>query len=220
MIKLYKRAAHPFYFVSRAVLTEVTGIKARNLMEFLDRIKNISGPCIYQHTHMFLEHSHRTTTEHTSDFAYWVYHILGEKSLGEDLASIDLLELKSIDALREGLICVIEKNLFERTEALKTAPEGLEFEFMKSHIFILPTPFVANNLAQFVRILDKISMSSIYFHLFDARLRLERGVNDFSYWIETSLLLPEVARKISLLDPYTCPPEGLRKIIIEVIKQG
>ena len=69
------------------------------------------------------------------------------------------------------------------------------------------------------KILKRITINSLYFHVFESRLRLERSVNDFSYWIEDSLDMPELAEKISNLDPYTYTLEGLRAKIIDIIKK-
>jgi len=216
----HKKAEQPFYFCTRLNLRELTGFRARNLRELVDIIKIIPGSSIFQHTHIFLQKKKRIMPEHTNDFAYWVASTLGEHQVGEELASIDLLEFSSIRALREKIINVIENNLFERKEPLRMAPKGMDFEFIKSHSFILPTPYVAKNLSQFIKVLKKITVRSIYFHVFEARLRLEKGVNDFSKWIDTSLAYPKIAGRISSLDPYTHTLEGLRKSIVDIIKRG
>jgi hypothetical protein len=84
--------------------------------------------------------------------------------------------------------------------------------------FILPTPYIAWNLKEFVDILKDITIDSIYFHIFEAPLRLQRGMNDFSFWIKTSLDNEYLAKKILELDPYTNTMEGLRRKIIKLIK--
>jgi hypothetical protein len=62
-------------------------------------------------------------------------------------------------------------------------------------------------------------MDSIYFHIFEARLRLERQSNDFSGWIETAIGDKLLAEKISRLDPYTHTLEDLRRTIIGLIER-
>lgn len=220
MVNYYKRAIQPFQFCTRLNLRELTGLKARSLIELLEIIKRVPGSSVYQHTHMFLEQRRNLMPEHTNDFAYWASNVLGEHKLGEELASIDLLEFNSIRSLREKIISIIEGNLFDRREQLRTAPPGMEFEFVKSHSFILPTPYTVRTLSRFATILEKITVHSIYFHMFEARLRLEKGINDFSNWINTSLGYPELAGKISNLDPYSHTLEGLRQAIIDIIKKG
>lgn len=220
MFNKHKKAVQPFYFCTRLNLRELTGLKARNLKELVEIIKRVPGSSIFHHTHFFLQQHLRLSPEHPNDFAHWVTEALGEYKLGEQLMSIDLLEYKSIREIREKIITLIEKNLFERAESLRQAPRGHEFEFVKSHSFILPTPYIAYNLAQFIRILKKVTIHSLYFHIFEARLRLEKGSNDFSYWIDTSLGNPELAEKIASVDPYTYTLEGLRDTIIKILKRA
>jgi len=66
--------------------------------------------------------------------------------------------------------------------------------------------------------LGNITIDSIYFHVFEARLRLEKGTNDFSSWIENSIGNKALADKISKLDPYTHTLEELRRVIIKIIE--
>jgi len=215
-----KIAKKPFYFCTRLNLRELTGLRARNLKELVETIKIVPGSSIFHHTHMFLQQNLRMSPEHPNDFAYWVTGALGEYKLGEQLSSIDLLEFGSIREIRERIISIIEKNLFERQESLRQAPLGREFEFVKSHSFILPTPYTAYNLWQFIRILKKVTIQSIYFHMFEAKLRLERGTNDFSNWIENSLNKPALAKKIASIDPYTYTLESLREKIIDIVESN
>ncbi|MFA5089168.1 MAG: DUF5752 family protein, partial [Candidatus Omnitrophota bacterium] len=55
-------------------------------------------------------------------------------------------------------------------------------------------------------------------HVFEARLRLERGNNDFSNWIDYSLGDKELADQFTRLDPYTQTLEGLRKSLIQIVE--
>jgi len=220
MLNKYKKAVQPFHFCTRLNLRELTGLRARNLRELVEIIKTVSGSCIFHHTHVFLQQNLRLSPERPNDFAFWVTERLGEYKLGEELASIDILEYSSIRELRETIISIIQKNLFEKKESLRIASKGKEFEFIKSHSFILPTPYSARNLSQFIKILRKVSINSIYFHVFEARLRLEKGINDFSYWLGDSLNNEKLADRISALDPYTHTLERLRESIIEILEKG
>jgi hypothetical protein len=102
---------------------------------------------------------------------------------------------------------------------LKFAGEGEEFHFIKSISFVLPTNYIAYDLKEFVDIVKNITIDSIYFHIFESRLRLEKKTNDFSNWIETSIGDKNLSNKISKLDPYTHTLEDLRKTIIKIVEQ-
>jgi hypothetical protein len=69
-------------------------------------------------------------------------------------------------------------------------------------------------------VLKKITVDSIYYHMFEARLRLERGQNDFSLWLDTSLGEKRIAEEISRLDPYTRTLDNLRTTIIGIVEHG
>jgi hypothetical protein len=63
-----------------------------------------------------------------------------------------------------------------------------------------------------------VTVDSIYFHIFEARLRLQKGTNDFSIWMADSLGEKELAEKIANIDPYIYTIENLRSKIIEYIE--
>ncbi|MBU1152458.1 hypothetical protein KKB84_00555 [bacterium] len=209
----------PFRFYTRLSLSELTGLRASTLGQLLKLIRKVPGSCIYHHTHRFLQQHQYLSPEPPNDFAYWVAEVLGEDELGERLASIDTVQYATIRSLRDKIAATIEDYLKDKPLVrLRFAREDEEFHFVKSVSFVLPTNYVANNLREFVDILKKITIDSIYFHIFESRLRLEKGNNDFSNWIENSVGDKELADKISRLDPYTHSLEGLRNTVVNMIE--
>jgi hypothetical protein len=182
-------------------------------------IRDVPGSVIYYHTHVFLQQHQFISPEPPNAFAYWAANALGEEELGERLGSIDILQFHTIRQLREKLIEVIEAHLFTAKE-IRNAPEGKEFDFTKSKSFIVPTDYVVYSLKEMTEALRKVTIRSIDFHVFNARLRLERGVNDFSNWIDTSLGYPKLAHQLEVFDPYTYTLEGLRNQIIDIITKS
>jgi hypothetical protein len=214
------KAKEPFRFYTRLHLSELTGLRATNLNQLVKLIKVVPGSSIYHHTHRFLQQHQFFSPEPPNDFAYWVTEVLGEKELGERLASIDIMQFSRIHDLRDRLAAVIEEYLqTERFARLKFAREGEEFHFTKSVSFVVPTDYLVDNLADFVEILKKITFDSIYFHIFEARLRLEKKTNDFSNWIEHSLGDKELADGVAALDPYTRTLDDLRAAMINIIER-
>jgi hypothetical protein len=213
-----KKAPEPFRFHSRTHLTELTGLKAKNLRELADILKKVPDTVIYHHTHHFLEQHHYLTPEPSNDFAVWVSDALGDEALGEGLTSVDTFAFPNLEALRERLVGIIEEHLSKGCNFREVMP-GREFHFAKSVSVILPTPYVAHDLREFVEALRKISLGSLYFHIFESRLRLGRGLNDFSIWIKDSLGETELGEEIARLDPYTYTLEGLRSTLIQLIEK-
>jgi len=214
------QAKESFRFYTRLNLSELIGLKASNLQEFLSIIKDVPDSCIYHHTHRFLLQHQYLSPEPPNDFAYWVTNSIGEKELGEDLSSIDTVQFNSINELRQAIISMVESYLKSDPAAkARSTDNNNAFCFMKSISFILPTGHSAGDLEEFVHILKNISIDSIYFHIFEARLRIGKKTNDFSYWIENSLENKKLADSISRLDPYTYTLDDLRRTIIEKVSK-
>ncbi len=214
------KAKEPFVFYTRLHLSELTGLRASTLGQLLELIKEVNGSCIYHHTHRFLQQHQYLSPEPPNDFAYWVTEVLGEDELGERLASIDVVQFTTIRSLREKIAATIAEYLDKSPLAkVRFSREGEEFHFIKSISFVLPTNYVAYDLKDFIDVLSRITIDSIYYHIFEARLRLENNTNDFSNWIMNSVDDERMAREISQLDPYTFTLEGLRDKVIGIIKR-
>lgn len=210
----------PFQFFTRLQLSELTGLRASSLSQLLDGVKKVPPASIYYHTHAFFQEYQYMRRDTPNDFAYWVSNILGEVELGEQLSGIDIMRYSKIRELQAAIAQVIEEYLNSNQFAkLKFARTNEEFHFIKSVSFVFPTTFTAYNLKDMLEILKKITIDSIYFHVFEARLRLERPSNDFSAWIEDSIGDKELAHNISSLDPYMRTLEDLRRTIIRIIER-
>lgn len=215
-----QKAKEPFVFYTRMHLSELTGLRASTLNQLLQLVKEVNGSCIYHHTHRFLQQHQHLSPEPPNDFAYWVTEVLGEDELGEKLASIDVIQFNTIRSLREKIAGTIESYLADNPMAkVRFSKENEEFHFMKSISFVMPTKYVAHDLNDFAEILGKITIDSIYYHIFESRLRLEKNTNDFSKWFLTSLDDERLASEISKLDPYTFTLEGLRDRVICIVKK-
>jgi hypothetical protein len=206
----------PFRFVTHLTLTELTGRRAHDLLELVQHLKIVPLTVVYYHTHHFLERNHHLTSSPPNDFAFWVSHSLKEPVLGEHLAAIDTIQFTSLSALRDVLVAALEAYL-RKASTLPVAPEGSEFVFMSSRSILLPTPYEARTLEEFAEALPKISLHSLYHHVFEARLRMDKG-NDFAEWIK-DLGEQDLAWQITLLDPYTQSLSSLRRQILKLVQK-
>lgn len=208
-----------FRFYTRLHLRVLTGFNASNIEGLLKLIKHVPGSSIYYHTHHFLQQHLYLSPEPPNDFAHWITNALNEEVLGEKIASIDTIQYTTIRTLRKEIAKTIEDYIKEDPSVkLRFVSPRRVFHFIKSISFILPTPYTAKDLKDFVELLKKITLDSVYFHMFEARLRLEKETNDFSFWLGTSLNEAELARRIMSLDPYTYTMEDLRKKLIEIVE--
>ncbi|MFA6433721.1 MAG: DUF5752 family protein [Elusimicrobiales bacterium] len=208
----------PFRFCTRLSLTEVTGRKAANITELLEGIKAADDAIIYHHTHRFIKQSHHLVPEGANDFAYWVTNTLQADCLGEQLTSIDIVQYNSLADIRNSFVKMLERHLAENPASMRTVAPGREFHFMRAIRFSLPTECAAVDYASFIECLKNVSVSSLYLHVFEARLRPPYGVDDFSHWFKTNFNDEIVGREISRLDPYSYTLEGLRQRIIRILE--
>jgi len=207
-----------FRFCTRLTLTEVTGRKATNIAELLEGIKAADDATIYHHTHRFIKQSHHLVPEGANDFAYWVTRTVQADRLGEQLTSIDIVQFNSLPDIKAAFVNMLERHIAENPGQMRTVAPGREFHFMRAVRFSLPTDCAASDYAGFIECLRKVSVSSLYLHVFEARLRPPYGVDDFSHWFKTNFNDEVIGKEISRLDPYSYTLESLRQRIIRIVE--
>jgi hypothetical protein len=206
-----------FRFNTKFDQTILLGKKAGNIAELYQGVCTVPDASIYFHTHKFLQQHHYLSPEPPNDFAYWTTHVLNEATLGEQLSSVDIVQFHSIAALRQRIAELIEGYLQSAYRSVD-APEGQEFYFMSTQTFVMATRHEARDLTEFAAALRHISIQSLYFHMFDATLRLAQDGNDFSRWFRAQGKA-RVADELLRLDPYTYTLEGLRQTLIRIVER-
>lgn len=209
--------SEPFRFHTRLNLVELLGRRAYTVPELLAGIREVPGASIYYHTHRFLQQHHFLSPEPPNDFAYWISGALGLDDIGERLASVDTVRYRRINDLRARYVEILQEALSARRNSWPVCQEGDEFHFMSCRTFIIPLPAVAHDVGEFLEILGRISVNSLYYHVFESRLRLEQGENDFAVWFEARGDRA-LAEALGRLDPYTITLEGLRQEIIGLVR--
>ncbi len=206
-----------FNFHTQYHLVELLGRKARNPGELLAGIKTVPASCIYYHTHRFLQQHHYLSPEPPNDFAFWLMEILHLSSLGEEFLSVDTVSYCDLEKLRRDFVDILEDYISKNGENADCIP-GFEFHFMACKTLVLPLPYTAHNLLEFAQMLSKVSIRSLYFHMFEARMRLHVPDNDFSQWLK-NMGEDQLAQEISKLDPYNITLESLRKKLIGMVEK-
>jgi len=206
----------PFIFYTERHLVVLTGRRARNIEELLHHLSEVSGSCIFYHTHYLYLLFAFQQPRFYNDFANWISHALREERLAERLAGIDLLSLTSLREIREAIIKTIVDQVASDNNLRRECPPGDEFHFCEAKSFIMPIGLSAHDVPELFANIARLSNASLHFHFFESRLRLERPTNDFSQWLndrgETTL-----ARKIDRLNPYAMKLDELKA---EIVKLG
>lgn len=206
----------PFEFRECINILKATGKKAKNLRELKDIIATVSDECIFHHTYQFFLKVH--FLDYTNDFAFWAGESLEERTLSEQLSNIDPYDFKDINDLRNEIIRVILEYLETFPEPREAMP-GEEFHFNETITLIFPEGVRAKNLAEFLTAIKHIDADSIYYHFYEARIRLGGGVDDFSRWIEDVFGKTKLAEKIRSIDPFMHNIEGIREHLVEAIAE-
>jgi Family of unknown function (DUF5752) len=205
-----------FHFYTQHNLVELLGLKVKNPVELLDAIKKVPTASIYFHTHRFIQQHEYLTPEPPNDFAFWLKDILHLERLGESFLDVDTVSFSDLEDLRGEFVGILDSYI-RKGDYLIDCPRGQEFFFMSCQTFVIPTPHIANNLKEFAEILGKISIHSLYFHMFEARLRLKAPENDFSAWFK-SIGAEDLAKEVSRLNPYHITLQTLRAKIIDLVE--
>jgi hypothetical protein len=205
-----------FEFKECISILKSTGEKAKSLRELRDTIAQISDECIFHHTYQYFLKGH--TLEYTNDFAHWAGESLEERALSERLSNIDPYDFKDINNLRNELIEVIDDYLNVFPEPREAMP-GDEFYFNETVTLIFPVGIRARNLAEFLTAMRYINTPTIYYHFYEARIRLGGGIDDFSRWIEDVFGKKELANRIRAIDPFMHNLEEIKQHIIEEVEE-
>jgi len=206
-------------FKSSASLEKLTGRKADTLKALLHLIKTCSGSSIFYHTFSAFLKLREAQVPYNSDFAIWVYRSLNEIGLAERIMAIDFSEYSTVDSLRDRLIRIIE-NYEELKPAAFDKQADEPFYLHDVQRFVYLTDKFAYDLKSFSEILQGISVYSLYYHFIESRLETKLQTDDFSSWIEESLGLSDLARRIKGIDFNVYTLEGLRSRIIELIHKS
>ena len=212
-------ARAPFYFNSAAHLLRIGRERATNLNELLAGLRACPNDSIFEHTFQTLQDHHFIREGFSNDFAHWAFAACNEVGLAERLAAIDVREFTSIPDLRKRLVTIVEDYLKRNPRARDRA--ALEpFYFCASDTVVIPTPFVARNLVEFIESLKKVSIHSIHHHFIEARLRLKLNSNDFSVWLEEEMDMGAVADRLNRIDIYTSTLNDVRDQILRILERA
>ncbi len=206
----------PFEFRQCVSILKSTGEKAKDLRELKDLIASVSDESIFHHTYQYFLKGH--ILEYTNDFAQWAGESLEERELSEHLSNIDPYDFKDISALRNEILNVIHNHLERFPEPRKAIP-GDEFYFNETVTFIFPVGIRARNLAEFLTAIRHVNTGPIYYHFYEARMRLGKGIDDFSRWIEDVFGKKDLAERIRAIDPFMHNIEGIKEHIIEAVEE-
>ena len=208
-----EKISEPFEFKECIGILKATGKKARNLKELRDIVAVVSAGSIFHHTYQYF--MRERFLEYTNDFAQWAGEGLEERALAEELSNIDPYEFRDTEEVRKRLLDIIGGYL-ERFPDPRDAMAGDEFYFNETVTIIYPAGIRAENLAEFLIAIRFIDVNAVYYHFYDARVRL--GTDDFSAWFERVIGKPALAEAVRAIDPFMHDLEWIRRYIAGAVE--
>jgi len=106
-------ATAPFRVMDCALIRMSTGLKAQNLRELLQGVRQAPAASIYHHFWGRLLEPTFDEPEYGNDFAAWAARGLNDRALAERLGTIDPGEFADLEELRAAVIDAIEMRLDE-----------------------------------------------------------------------------------------------------------
>ncbi|HXZ35231.1 MAG TPA: DUF5752 family protein [Thermodesulfobacteriota bacterium] len=213
-----RTAEHPFVFVGCWELREMLGRSARDERQLLEAIEEVPLDSIYYHTHSFLLRHKYIAGPYPNDFATWAAIQVRDRVLGEKLGILSPYDFQNLESLRAEIVTIISDHL-SRLQIIPRVIYEEPFHFMQSRIISAPTGLQVHTLAEFRKVLATVDDSVIYYHTFEAILRLGKPKGDFALWMEEQLGLPELGKRISNIDPYRISLESARSRILNLCDQ-
>ena len=202
-----------FRFIGCNEIQEILGKQAEDERQLAELLEEVPLDSVYFHMHSYFLRTRFIERTYPNDFAEWVGEQVRDHVLAERLSVVDPFDFQSLEALREELLSIIDDHL----SGMATVPRvgrGMSFYFNRSRILEVPTGLEARTLREFRGAISEVDVSAIYYHVFEAHLRLRREENDFSTWIRGSLKLPELADRMRALNPYLGSLERLRSSLL------
>ncbi|MBN1825860.1 MAG: hypothetical protein JW958_06300 [Candidatus Eisenbacteria bacterium] len=214
-----KKTMRPFVIRDCALSAIAIGVRAQNLRELRDLLRDIHPDAIYYHFWGGLLRPRIDDPEYNNDFAAWAAHGLHDERLAERLAIIDPTDYDDLENLRSDILDVVEERLDE-SEYVPWSSVDNQFAFIRSQIVVFNTHRRLHHPEELVEAIPHISLGSIFFHVIDARRRTPDGVDDFHGWLrDLGDAYSPLCNELTGVDPYFTTLADLRRHLSGIFRK-
>lgn len=211
-------ASLPFLINDCTIAPLATGVKARTLLAFRERLETVPAGCIYFHFWIGRLRTAYEYKEHHNDFSHWVHKALHDDILAERIELLDPT-MDDLETLRAKLIELID----QRIDEIDTIPFTLkdeQFHFINSKIIVFKTDQKIEHPNKLVHLLPELTRSSIFYHFIDSRRRTAGNRDDLSIWLESfGDTYKELIDELKGVDPYFISLSDLQEKLILLINK-
>lgn len=205
----------PFVFRDAARLTSPTGASAATRREFRLGVESASRGVLHHHLRETPLRATFTGLSYPNDFAIWVARALEDLALAERLAVLDPFHERDLEVLRERVLDALDEPHGDASQHFPV-PQGLEFHFSTSVAVEFDLGIEVSSLEELIHHLRIVPATSLYYHLYKARLRNADGRDDLSIWCEL-VGHPDLATRLRDLDIYLLALEDCRSVVLELL---
>lgn len=206
----------PFEIYTLAHVSRMGGQTANTLRELARGVETCSDESIYHHTIVAMRNQLALTDNVTNDYARWAHTSLRQEELAAHLAMTDIRDCQTIGDLRRTLSEILRAFMEARPEEVDR-PADNPFYFCEGMEVAVPLTASARTLEEFRECVKEMSGESFYLHFVAPRTRHEARTNDFSVWLDKSLGLRDLAKKINEIDVMENTLDGAREKILELV---
>lgn len=208
------------FFIKDCTLSVIAlGETAASLIQLKDVIARVPLSSIYYHFWGKRIHPSFIHPEFHNDFASWAYHSIRDSILSERLGIIDPTEYPDLEGLRKTLIDVIE-NRIDEVDWIFWSNREWKFHFLSCTTLVFETGIEIRSPPDLKVALPKMSPSSIFYHMIDARKRTPNKKDDFSGWLEGfNDTYTDLVEKIRNIDPFFMSSTEIKQKLLDVINE-
>jgi len=194
-----------------------SGRVCSNLRELQDALRTVPEAVLEHHMMRCALEDHFELNEFPNDLARWCWYGLGDHVLGESLGLVDPYRSPSIAELRATLVNLIEDRLWG-LERIPWCRPGLELYLVQSRVVTYDTGERILSRAALAEAIKRIPLSSLYYHVHEARRRTGGRSDDFSQWLEGYGADAGLAARLRAVDFYFLNLSQLRREFLEILK--
>jgi len=207
-----------FRFHDAVRVTCPTGISAATLREFRIGVESCEAAVLHHHLRETPLRFAFAMWDFPNDFALWAAEALERRKLAERLAALDPFHVRDLEVLRERTLEAVE---VEENDggAHAPVPAGQEFAFSQSLAVEIDLGVQAGDLRELVTAVEQVPASSLFHHLYEARLRNPDLRDDLSRWLE-EIGEGEAAARLVDLDIYMLALEDCRRVVLELLAEN
>ena len=207
----------PFAVSDCGLVRCASGRVCSNLRELMDAVRTVPDAVLEHHMMRCALEDHFELNEFPNDLARWCWHGLGDHVLGESLGLVDPYRCSTMELLRSTLVNLIEERLWG-LDRIPWCRSGLELYLVESRLVTYDTGGRIPTPAALREALERMPISSIYYHVHEARRRTEGRTDDFSLWLEEFGVDADVVARLRAVDFYFLNLNQLRREFLQILR--